>query len=45
MEPVVLVVDDNFGQCGDKLFGRYLVIEETRFRSRPLLRSVRGSRQ
>ena len=33
------------GQFGDKLFGRYLVIEETRFRSRPLLRSVRGSRQ
>ena len=33
------------GQFGDKLFGRYLVIEDTRFRSRPLLRSVRGSRQ
>jgi len=32
-------------QFGDKLFGRYLVIEDTRFRSRPLLRSVRGSRQ
>jgi len=25
---------------GERLFGRYLVIEETRFRSRPLLRSV-----
>ena len=33
------------GLFGDKLFGRYLVIEDTRFRSRPLLRSVRGSRQ
>jgi uncharacterized protein DUF5615 len=33
------------GQFGDKLFGRYLVIEETQFRSRPLLRPVRGSRQ
>jgi len=33
------------GQFGDKLFGRYLVIEDTRFRSRPLLRSVRGSRR
>jgi len=33
------------GQFGDKLFGRYLVIEDTRFRSRPLLRSVRGSPQ
>ena len=29
------------GQFVDKLLGRYLVIEETRFRSRPLLRSVR----
>lgn len=33
------------GQFGDRLFGRYLVIKDTRFRSRPLLRSVRGSRQ
>jgi predicted nuclease of predicted toxin-antitoxin system len=32
-------------QFGDKLFGRYVVIENTRLRSRPLLRSVRGSRQ
>jgi len=27
---------------GERLFGRYLVIEETRFRSRPLLRSVQS---
>lgn len=27
---------------GQRLFGRYLVIEEARFRSRPLLKSVRG---
>ncbi|MBV8132674.1 MAG: DUF5615 family PIN-like protein [Alphaproteobacteria bacterium] len=29
-------------QFGDRLLGRYLVIEETRFRSRPLLKSIRG---
>jgi predicted nuclease of predicted toxin-antitoxin system len=29
-------------QFGDRLIGRYLVIEEGRFRSRPLLRSGRG---
>jgi len=27
---------------GERLFGRYLVIEVTRFRSRPLLKSIRG---
>ena len=29
---------------GQRLFGRYLVIEEARFRSRPLLRSTPASR-
>jgi len=29
-------------QFGERLFGRYLVIEEARFRSRPLLKSIRG---
>jgi hypothetical protein len=29
-------------ECIDAGLGRYLVVEETRFRSRPLLRSVRG---
>lgn len=29
-------------QFGEKLFGRYVVIEEARFRSRPLLKPVRG---
>jgi hypothetical protein len=29
-------------QFGDRLFGRYLVIEEARFRSRPLLKSIRS---
>jgi len=29
-------------QFGESLFGRYLVIEEARFRSRPLRRSVPG---
>ena len=28
-------------QFGDRLFGRYVVIEEGRFRSRPLLKSIR----
>jgi predicted nuclease of predicted toxin-antitoxin system len=27
---------------GERLFGRYLVIEEVRFRSRPLLRTIPG---
>ena len=27
---------------GERLFGRYLVIEEGRFRSRPLLRTIPG---
>jgi predicted nuclease of predicted toxin-antitoxin system len=27
---------------GERLFGRHLVIEETRFRSRPLVRNVRS---
>lgn len=30
------------GQFGERLLGRYLVIEEARLRSRPLLRSLRG---
>jgi predicted nuclease of predicted toxin-antitoxin system len=29
-------------QFGERLFGRYLVVEEARFRSRPLLRSTGG---
>jgi hypothetical protein len=32
-------------QFGDRLFGRYLVLEEARFRSRPLLKSIRGGRR
>jgi predicted nuclease of predicted toxin-antitoxin system len=28
-------------EFGERLFGRYLVIEEGRFRSRPLLKSIR----
>ena len=32
-------------QFGDRLFGRYLVIEEARFRSRPLLKAIRGGRR
>jgi len=30
------------GQFGERLLGRYLVIEEARLRSRPLLRSLRA---
>jgi hypothetical protein len=32
-------------QFGDRLFGRYVVIEEARFRSRPLLKEIRGGRR
>ena len=32
-------------QFGDRLFGRYLVVEEARFRSRPRLKAIRGGRR
>ena len=32
-------------QFGDRLFGHYVVIEEARFRSRPLLKGIRGGRR
>ena len=35
-------LDTAVRQFGERLFGRYLVIEDARFRSRPLLRSIRG---
>ena len=35
-------LDVAIARFGEKLFGRYLVIEEARFRSRPLLRAASG---
>jgi predicted nuclease of predicted toxin-antitoxin system len=37
-------LESAIAKFGVTLFGRYLVIEEARFRSRPLLKSVSGSR-